>query len=1129
MQILAGLVRSENFLLRLRGSNVFVLLGDLLGRHHDSEAVYLATFQLMLGHYLGADPNISDSVFDLQLLRNAYPEASIVVPEMLPLLLQMLRCGMKLEMSLTDRLRAMPQDECSTMTSLSPRCTTIEEEAAMSTWTAKNESKDEESSETLVGSLLDALLDVVCSDRDCSSETDGSLNYDANRSRFAAAAFRAEEITTLNLTTASFLLYLYDRNTGIREKFLKNEIIEAVVGLLFLADDHVDLEVEALGEDGPLSKVKDEVLRRVSGLFRSSGDKRATNQMDADAAGCNPSSTDGDEWDYFRETEGHRASSEVLSSCSLHDKSCTMSTATGEIVFQLLSRMTEESIRTQPKGINAVFVALESIPLSTIASAERGFAGRLLSSLSKYLYVESVEMDILGDSGLVRNLEQFCELIVDIICVDSYPVAHSSPLDFIILVIDKILQAEDRAQDFPVLVARHLVTLHRTANRLVLHLLLRLQYHPERLQAVVASLADKVNVVFSPYNNEAPTIMLIGHALFTLFFHEVRDVRRGSMCIWSYLLETKQAVMLALLSYTDSAGISRSLFHDGFEKLLPAGPEAPKAAGVTTQLELSVDRFSEWLAGGLQNGLLLDQNKWLEDYRIACRQAASQAESASRVTKGGDGASRAAKIARILADNGKKQKVQVVAGAQKRLAAFLSQHQKNRTARLRRRAARVKELIDLQTAARVAASAAQEATLQQWSRLLRRRLQNLESRGVYTAETWSRRKVELCRERGVFGSGDFGPTSADSRVKSQREVCAHTCDPEIRRPLWWRLDSTEGPMRMRRRLELDVQEMSRPRYAYDPASGLHTPIRSAFRAPAPQSSASTAGRWQPSHDMLEPPATCARLRSELEGMATRRTTGLVSQLMSQDLTQRIRGLYSADQGPAADGEGGIIDEDKLLWLLEPGDRLQAVFNCARLSSGDTVAGVCVVCSRHVYVFDHCLVMPSGDVDMFYENHSSSAPPALVSAQRIANHSDLGSISSDDVAEPQAVRRYALASIRDIQRRNYLLRPVGLEMFTSDGLNCLLIFHKSEREAAFERIWACRNSCMQQPPPDDDRPTKGSVATGNSSAALGVAGEASLDMTDSSQTAELATGFWTGQRTAQTLLKKICKLWQVIPI
>ena len=33
------------------------------------------------------------------------------------------------------------------------------------------------------------------------------------------------------------------------------------------------------------------------------------------------------------------------------------------------------------------------------------------------------------------------------------------------------------------------------------------------------------------------------------------------------------------------------------------------------------------------------------------------------------------------------------------------------------------------------------------------------------------------------------------------------------------------------------------------------------------------------------------------------------------------------------------------------------------------------------------------------------------------------------------------------------------------------------------------------------------------------------MTDSSQTAELAAGFWTGQRSEQTLLKKLCRLWK----
>ena len=69
------------------------------------------------------------------------------------------------------------------------------------------------------------------------------------------------------------------------------------------------------------------------------------------------------------------------------------------------------------------------------------------------------------------------------------------------------------------------------------------QHHPERLQAVVRSLADKAAVAFSAYNNEAPVLMLIGHTLFTLFFHElqVQTLTRSS--------PTCSPALLTLLSF----------------------------------------------------------------------------------------------------------------------------------------------------------------------------------------------------------------------------------------------------------------------------------------------------------------------------------------------------------------------------------------------------------------------------------------------------------------------------------------------------------------------------------------------------------------------------------------------------
>ncbi len=145
---------------------------------------------------------------------------------------------------------------------------------------------------------------------------------------------------------------------------------------------------------------------------------------------------------------------------------------------------------------------------------------------------------------------------------------------------------------------------------------------------------------------------------------------------------------------------------------------------------------------------------------------------------------------------------------------------------------------------------------------------------------------------------------------------------------------------------------------------------------------------------------------------------------------------------------------RFLWLLEPRDEIIAVYNTARLSSGSAIRGVCVICSMHIYIFDQSFVKPNGEVYMFYDKSThgtQQAPKSAATAAVGANNAARKSAVEKQASDGQAVCRLGHVEIRDIQRRNYLLRPVGLELFMSDGLNHLLIFHKSERETVIERM------------------------------------------------------------------------------
>eukprot|EP00281_Chroomonas_sp_CCMP1168_P015187 CAMPEP_0206212506 /NCGR_PEP_ID=MMETSP0047_2-20121206/605_1 /ASSEMBLY_ACC=CAM_ASM_000192 /TAXON_ID=195065 /ORGANISM="Chroomonas mesostigmatica_cf, Strain CCMP1168" /LENGTH=352 /DNA_ID=CAMNT_0053634553 /DNA_START=1 /DNA_END=1056 /DNA_ORIENTATION=- len=88
---------------------------------------------------------------------------------------------------------------------------------------------------------------------------------------------------------------------------------------------------------------------------------------------------------------------------------------------------------------------------------------------------------------------------------------------------------------------------------------------------------------------------------------------------------------------------------------------------------------------------------------------------------------------------------------------------------------------------------------------------------------------------------------------------------------------------------------------------------------------------------------------------------------------------------------------------------------------------------------------------------------------------------------------------------------------ADGLNHLLIFHKSEREAVLDAMTTARLGALER--------VQAQMPEGDGKGLLSLMGEADLDLTDAAQTSELAAGRWTGRQTQERLLKNISRRWQ----
>ncbi len=80
--------------------------------------------------------------------------------------------------------------------------------------------------------------------------------------------------------------------------------------------------------------------------------------------------------------------------------------------------------------------------------------------------------------------------IVDFVCSETYPVKSNNLFEFLATLIGRIVQSDRSTEDFPMLVAKHLSTLHKATNRLCLHLLNRLQVDaPQSVTHECAALA----------------------------------------------------------------------------------------------------------------------------------------------------------------------------------------------------------------------------------------------------------------------------------------------------------------------------------------------------------------------------------------------------------------------------------------------------------------------------------------------------------------------------------------------------------------------------------------------------------------------------------------------------------------
>uniref|UniRef100_A0A5B6ZA74 Putative BEACH domain-containing protein lvsA n=1 Tax=Davidia involucrata TaxID=16924 RepID=A0A5B6ZA74_DAVIN len=178
--------------------------------------------------------------------------------------------------------------------------------------------------------------------------------------------------------------------------------------------------------------------------------------------------------------------------------------------------------------------------------------------------------------------------------------------------------------------------------------------------------------------------------------------------------------------------------------------------------------------------------------------------------------------------------------------------------------------------------------------------------------------------------------------------------------------------------------------------------------------------------------------------------------------------------------------------LEPLEKIKFKYNCERVVSLDKHDGIFLIGELSLYVIENFYIDDSGcicekecedelsvidqalgvkkDFSCSMDSHSKSTSSWGVTVKagvggRAWAYSG-GAWGKEKVCSsgnvPHPWHMWKLNSVHEILKRDYQLRPVAIEIFSMDGCNDLLVFHKKEREEVFKNLVAMnlpRNSML----------------------------------------------------------------------
>ncbi|XP_071954048.1 WD repeat and FYVE domain-containing protein 3-like isoform X2 [Antedon mediterranea] len=297
----------------------------------------------------------------------------------------------------------------------------------------------------------------------------------------------------------------------------------------------------------------------------------------------------------------------------------------------------------------------------------------------------------------------------------------------------------------------------------------------------------------------------------------------------------------------------------------------------------------------------------------------------------------------------------------------------------------------------------------------------------YIQNEWNQMEVELTRERGLWG-----PPQGSKLDK-------------------WILDMTEGPSRMRKKMIRN--DMFYLNYPHTPDEFNDSkPSKTRMAVSLDSREFFSRRRVQKLMNMPQPesPVSESTSDSDIHGETLEEEEGIrtgirPSSLVTKKAKNEEEEVDSSEADTPGDKEESTTDNQMVLRLLEEGETIRYMFRCARIQGLDTSEGLLLFCKDHFYVVDGFTLHSNQeicDVDSLPAKTQESQEPIIPRTSH-------GTRS----ASKRICSKFAYEDIREVHKRRYLLQPIAIEAFSSDGRNHFLAFPRKIRNKVYARFVA----------------------------------------------------------------------------